>query len=377
MDAGSRHQSQPTATLHMTKDGKRSSVQTYLADSVSAKNPDGSKKFPLDIRTNCLVSKVLFDHRDHGKPKAVGVEFLEGKSLYVADPRFNKDKQGIKKHAYASKETVTSGGTFNTPQILKLSGTGPASELKDHSIPVIVDLPGVGANLQDNYGFGVVNKAAMPFNVFANCTFGAMRPMSKNKENGIYLYGGPLKFSGFFPGYSRVTEPSAWTWGVLKQHPRNHGSKAGTITLISDNPRAVPRVRFNPFAEGAEKDLEAMVESVEIARKIIMNVAEPTGPFAEQEPGSEVDTTSEVKQFIKNQVFSHHATSTCKIGADDDKMACLDSEFRVRGVDGLRVVDASDFPRIPGSFPVILITMVSEKASDVMLKKYDKSNESF
>jgi choline dehydrogenase len=272
-------------TMHMTKDGKRSSVQTYLAATVNAKNSDGSKKYPLDIKTNCLVSKVLFDHSGHGKPKAVGVEFLEGKSLYAADPRFNKHIHGQRKQAHVSKEVIISGGAFNTPQILKLSGIGPARELESLSIPVIADLPGVGANLQDNYEFGVVSNAATPFSVFANCTFGSTGDLclkqwaeghgpyrgvgvaacmmhtssaSKNKENDIYIYGGPLKFTGFFPGYSRVTDPSAWTWGVLKQHPRNHGSKAGTVTLNSSDPRAVPRIRFNFLAEGADEDLEAM-----------------------------------------------------------------------------------------------------------------------
>jgi choline dehydrogenase len=385
------------ATLHMTKDGKRSSVQTFLADTVNARNSDGSKKYPLTIRTNSLVTKVLFDNNYVHKPRAIGVEFLKGKSLYAADPRFNKHNYGLREHVYASKEVIVSGGAFNTPQILKLSGIGPANELQEHRIPVIADLPGVGTNLQDNYEFGVVSKASTPFSVYSKCTFGETGDLclkqwaeghgpyrgdgiaaaifhtssvSRNKENDLFLYGGPLKFTGFFPGYSRVQDPSAFTWGVLKQHPRNSGRQAGTVTLNSADPRAVPRIRFNFLAKGEDEDLQAMAEAVERIRKVIKGVTEPTGPFTEEVPGPAVQAIDEVKQSIKDQIFSHHATSSCKIGADNDEFAVLDSRFRVRGVDGLRVVDASIFPHVPGSFPAIPIMMVSEKASDVILEDH-------
>ncbi len=116
------------------------------------------------------MTKVLFDE----DLQAEGVEYLFGRSLYSADPRYNASNTGITKRAFARKEVIISGGAFNTPQILKLSGIGPASELKGLDIPVLVDLPGVGANLQDNTEFGVIATAAEDFTTLApTCTYGA------------------------------------------------------------------------------------------------------------------------------------------------------------------------------------------------------------
>jgi choline dehydrogenase len=381
-------------TLQMSKDARRSGPRNFLVATANAKNEDGSKKYPLHIRTHSFATKILFDEPGHGQmPKAVGVEFLEGASVYKADPRFDARRVGIKKRVLASREVVVAGGTFNTPQILKLSGIGPKSELEKHHIPVIVDLPGVGTNLQDNYEFSVVSQSPENFSLFKNSTFGTAGDQSLaqwNKGFGpykgdglaagvlkhstvsggdedLFLFGGPITFTGFFPGYSRsgFSSFNDFTWDILKVHPQN---KAGTVKLRSKDPHEVPEINFNFFKEDADHDLTAMVEGVELARKIFDGVSSPLGPFTEQDPGSSVNTIAEVKRTIKNEAFSHHATSTCAIGADDDPMACLDSRFRVRGVEGLRVVDASVFPRVPGSFPTLPIYMVSEKATDCILE---------
>lgn len=186
-------------------------------------------------------------------------------------------------------------------------------------------------------------------------------------DEDLFLFGGPLPFTGLFPGYSRTSLSSFddFTWDILKVHPQN---KAGTVKLRSKDPHDTPEINFNFFKEHAEHDLTAMAEGVDLARKIFDGVPKPIGPFTEQDPGASVNTTTEIKTTIKNQAFSHHATSTCAIGGDDDEMACLDSRFRVRGVEGLRVVDASVFPRVPGSFPTLPIYMVSEKATDCILE---------
>jgi choline dehydrogenase len=113
-----------------------------------AKNLDGSKKYPLDVRMNCHVTKVTFDNST--PPKATGVEFLDGQYLYHASKKSKTASQGKAGSVKASREVIISGGSYNSPQILKLSGIGPADELQRFNISVIKDLPGVGANLQDH-----------------------------------------------------------------------------------------------------------------------------------------------------------------------------------------------------------------------------------
>lgn len=129
----------------------------------------------------------------------------------------------------------------------------------------------------------------------------------------------------------------------------------------------MPEINFRFFEGTGEADLEAIAEGVEFGRKVFGSIGTPLGPFTEAFPCNGTEAC-DVKEAIKVQTWSHHATSTCAIGADNDPMAVLDSRFRVRGTTGLRVVDGSAFPRTPGAFPVIPTFMLSEKASDVILQ---------
>jgi choline dehydrogenase len=134
----------------------------------------------------------------------------------------------------------------------------------------------------------------------------------------------------------------------------------------------MPIINFNSFdtevtANGAaDKDLEAVYEGMEFSRKILSSLIPLSGGFEEVWPGPSVQG-NRLRQFIKNEAWGHPASCTCPIGADDDPMAVLDSSFRVRGVDGLRVVDASVFPKIPGFYIAVPIYMISEKAANVIL----------
>ena len=133
--------------LSMDENYIRKGPRDFVLKVANAKNEDGSKKYRLDIALNTLVSKVNFD-TDGEEPKATGVDYLFGKSLYRADPRASKSNKGESGTVHASREVIVSGGTFNTPQILKLSGVGPADELKSHDIPVVKDLPGKDPKFQ-------------------------------------------------------------------------------------------------------------------------------------------------------------------------------------------------------------------------------------
>ena len=189
----------------------------------------------------------------------------------------------------------------------------------------------------------------------------------------LMIFGGALNFTGFFPGFSQAAFAlNDFTWDILKIRPRN---TSGTVELRSADPRDVPIINFNYFNEGAKDDLEAMYEGVELARRIYKRVTGPAAPLNEIAPGKTVHTKTQIKQSVKNEAFGHHASCTCAIGADDDRMACLDSRFRVRGVRGLRVVDASSFPRVPGAFPTLAICILSEKATDVILEDSIQLND--
>ncbi|ODH52566.1 hypothetical protein GX48_01346 [Paracoccidioides brasiliensis] len=386
-------------------DYKRNGPREFILDTANAVNEDGSRKYHLDLALNTLVTNVRFD-TSGAKPRAVGVDFLKGKSLYAADPRATGEEEGIPGRVTATKEVILSAGAFNTPQLLKLSGIGPKDELRKFNIPVLVDLPGVGQNLQDRYETGLIAETPSDFSIISKCTFLATDPDPcleqyqkgvGSHEKGIYtssglavgivkrtsasagdpdvlISGAPVWFSGFYPGSSvkAITDARHWTWITLKAHTRNN---AGTVKLRSRNPRDTPVINFNSFDSGVtaagadEKDLQAMVESVEFSRKIFENVIPLDGSFKEVWPGPErANDTESLKEFIKNEVWGHHASCTCPIGADDDPMAVLDSNFRVRGVNGLRVVDASSFPKIPGFYISAPIYMISEKAAEVILE---------
>lgn len=193
---------------------------------------------------------------------------------------------------------------------------------------------------------------------------------SAAKSPDLLIFGGAFDFHGFFPGFSRaiLSPANLWTWDVLQIHSRN---AAGTVTLRSADPRDLPEINFRYFDEGGAADLAAMIEGVALARRINAGMS----GFEETLPGPATDQPAEITADIRAEAFGHHASCTCAIGAEHDRMACLDSRFRVRGVEGLRVVDASVFPRIMGPFPTLPLYVVSEKATDVILEDAEKSED--
>ncbi|PGH09594.1 hypothetical protein AJ79_05650 [Helicocarpus griseus UAMH5409] len=386
-------------------DYKRNGPREFILETANEVDDNGERKYHLDIALNTLVTNVKFD-TSGPVPKAVGVDFLKGQSLYSADPRHTGSETGASGSVIATKEVILSAGSFNTPQLLKLSGIGPKEELQQFDIPVLVDLPGVGQNLQDRYETGLVGETESDFPITKKCTFLTTDPdpCLEQYQNGVLglgkgtyttngiaiaivkhstaaagdpdllISGAPAWFPGYYPGYAAegLVDARHWTWITLKAHSRNN---AGTVKLRSKDPRDMPIINFNSFDTGVttdgadEKDLQAVVEAMEFSREIFKNVVPIQGSFKEVWPGPErANTTEGLKDFIKKEAWGHHASCTCPIGADDDPMAVLDSKFRVRGVDGLRVVDASAFPKIPGFYIAVPVYMLSEKAADVILE---------
>jgi len=351
----------------------------------------------LEIRTGALVSRLLFDETAPEPNRVVGVEYLEGEHLYEADRLHRDSSTGQTRQALAAREVILCGGAFNTPQLLQLSGIGPKDLLQAHGIPVRVDLPGVGANLQDRYEVSVVHRMRRPFATMEGATMtpDPADPHFRDWQNGegIYTTNGSVigvidrsrdtqldpdlflfalisDFRGYYAGYSeRIREARRYlTWTILKAHTRN---TAGRVEIRSPDPRVPPAIDFHYFDEASpapDDDVDAVVDAIQRVRRMaleyrhMIDAEEVPGPaFEDTDPGRERD---KLRAFVRNDAWGHHASCSCRIGADGDPMAVLDSRFRVRGTNRLRVVDASVFPHIPGLFLVAPVYMIAEKASD-------------
>ena len=346
---------------------------------------EAQQKYNLKIETNALATRVLFD--ESGR-RAVGVEYLKGARLYRA---FSPPggQPGTVDQVMASREVILAGGAFNTPQLLMLSGIGPADHLRSREIEVRLDLP-VGKNLQDRYEVGVVNRMNFDhWEVLAGCRFAQGDPQYEQwagHRKGVYTTNGavlavikrsistqPLPdlfcfallglFRGYFPGYSKLFPDSLnyLTWAVLKAHTLNRG---GEVTLRSPDPLDPPDVNFHYFEEGTDKngeDLNAVVDGIKFVRTMTAKLKQQKLIAEEELPGDQVQSDDDLRQFVRDNAWGHHASCTCPIGS------VLSSDFKVLGTQGLRVVDASIFPRIPGFFIVSAVYMIGEKAADVIL----------
>jgi choline dehydrogenase len=165
--------------------------------------------------------------------------------------------------------------------------------------------------------------------------------------------------SGFQPGYSNATsDPTHWSTSIVKMQT---GNPAGTVTLNSTDPRVAPNINFNYFMYRRDEDLQALAEGVEV---LLDNFDAVGIPYTVQNPNPEND----MKQSLMDEAFSHHAASTCRMGPVNSTETCVDSKFRVKGVQNLRVVDASIFPRIPGAFVNGPTFTVSRKALESILE---------
>jgi choline dehydrogenase len=370
----------PLTTRNHARIGSRERVL-----EVSRKRPDR-----LRIELNALVTRVLLDENK----RAVGVEYLKGERLYRAHARPSEPSpKSLQLHA--SREVILSGGAFNTPQLLMLSGIGPREELQRHGIEVKVDLVGVGKNLQDRYEVGVVNRMAFKeWHIFQGAKFDASDPQFKlwrYRRQGPYITNGavlslfkrsaaerPLpdlfcvaflgNFQGYFPTYADLFARNLnyLTWAVLKAHTNN---RAGEVTLRSPDPLDMPQVDFHYFDEGTAdggQDLDSVVDGIRFVRKLTAKLKQQGFIAEEEQPGEDVQSDDQLREFVRNQAWGHHASCSCAIGPRQQN-GVLDSDFRVHGVQGLRVVDASVFPHIPGFFIVSSVYMIGEKAADAIL----------
>jgi choline dehydrogenase-like flavoprotein len=373
-----------------TRDAQRNGPRDFLLDVERACRDRGVEKGSVTIKTHALVTKVLFD--DGTPPRAIGVEARLGEHLFQADPNFSSGAPYETAQFRCHREVILAGGSFNSPQLLMLSGIGPADRLNQLALRCISDLPGVGQNLQDRYELGVIHQMRGDFALLKDVTLDVANPDPELKKwiankkgvyttNGavlgvflrsdprlsqpdLFVFGLPGNFRGYVKGYSKetLTQKNLLTWAILKASTKN---RAGTVTIESTDPSAVPAINFRYFEEGSDSldlDLNALVHGVRYVERIEKYFEYPL--HARLDPVNMDDET--LRDWIRARAWGHHACGTCRVGRSDDPLAVVDSRFRVRGVRGLRVVDASIFPEIPGFFIVTNTYMISEKAADII-----------
>jgi choline dehydrogenase len=317
----------------ITPEGRRnSSVEGFLRP-VSARTN-------LVVETNAPVSKVVFE----GK-RAVGVAYTQN---------------GQPQQARAEREVIISAGAFFSPQLLMLSGIGPADHLKDHDIPVLVDLPGVGQNLQDHMQLPVVygSKIAVPTTetLCGNILFTRTRPgMSTASPDLQVIFSptvpGPLAAAMQFPN------PVCIFVNILVR-PFSRGE----VRLRSARPQDLPLV--NPNYLEADADVQTLVSAVKLCRELAATSAFAAVNDGEIAPGEGTDLV----EYVRSQASTlWHPAGTCKMGRD--RLAVVDPQLRVYGVEGLRVVDASVMPTVTAGNTNAPTAMIGNKAAGMIRER--------
>ena len=341
-----------------TRYGRRASTAvSYLRPAKSRNN--------LQIETSALARRVVFDGR-----RAVAVQY---------------DKAGSVRTARARKEILISSGAYNSPQLLQLSGVGPADLLRQHGIDVVLDAPGVGHDLQDHMQVRMVMRCTRPITlndvvnsplrkVLAGLRYAAFRdgPLSiAAGTSGAFFKTNPrlatpdiqihfLPFSTDKMG-EKLHPFSGFTASVCQLRPESRGS----LRIGSADPTAPPEIRINYLA--TETDRTANVEGLKILRKILHAPALRPFVVEEVDPGKNVTTDEELLSYARARGSTiYHPTSTCRMG--NDSLAVVDQRLRLRGIEGLRVVDASVMPDLVSGNTNAAIIMIAEKASDMILE---------
>jgi choline dehydrogenase len=340
----------------ITRKGRRASTsQAYLYPVKHRPN--------LTIRANALATRIVLE-----KGRARGIEYTHQNQALRAD---------------AGREVILCGGTYNSPQLLMLSGIGPAAELEAHGIKVQVDLPGVGRNLSEHARVPVEFAAKEPVtflnelrldriarSVIQWSLFGTgmcatqinscnvvIRTLPTLRQPDIQLMCNPVRMDAklWFPGFGPAQQHRL-TADVVLLHPESRG----TVTLRSSNPLDAPCIRFNLLSH--ESELETARRGVETARRIYRTEPQASLTGHEVAPGESEPLDAYIRASAST---TQHPVGTCKMGIDD--LAVVDPQLRVKGVEGLRVADASIMPTITGGNTNAPVIMIGEKASDLVL----------
>ncbi len=336
---------------------RQSSVETYLRPARSRHN--------LVVETSALARRIPMQGR-----KATGVEY---------------ERNGAIQNALATREVILAAGSIGSPQLLMLSGVGPGRHLQEHGIPVVLDLPGVGENLHDH--------------VYANCTYRTSPANSLNRQlsglrvawHAITYYlvkQGPLTNGASqatalarslpdapCPDLQIVFRPMSYVYdsssriapdpiprvtaGVAYVRPKSRGR----LLLKSTDPRQAPAMYANYLAEASDE--EGLLAGVKWVRRIFQTEPIRSLVLAEDSPGDACKTDNDIREFMhKTATTFCHPSGTCKMG--QDAMSVVDERLRVRGIESLRVIDASIMPALPSAGPAPAVFMIGEKGADLV-----------
>lgn len=317
-------------------DGTRcSTAKAFLTPIVGRGN--------LIIETDAHTTRLLIENG-----RAVGVEYVQ---------------DGQNRQAYADNEVILSAGAVDSPKLLMLSGIGPADTLQSHGIDVVLDLPGVGQNLQDHLLLGVAFRSKQNYterSIFVG-------------EAGLFTYvladeasGGPDLQYHFFRDFhlgpaELVSDMNAPGFTFLPTLLKPEST--GHITLRSASPFDPPQINGNYLSE--VNDLKVLVEGIKFARELVQLPAFEPFRGEEMAPGPSSKTIADLCEYIRRYATTvFHPVGTCKMGVDE--LAVVDPRLRVHGIDGLRVADASIMPKIVSGNTNAACIMIGEVASDMI-----------
>jgi len=358
---------QEGAGYYQTTTGRNrrwSSAKAYLAPARSRAN--------LVVRPDSQATRILFEGM-----RAVGIEY--------------QSTMG-RRRARARREVIVSGGTYGSPQLLQLSGLGPADHLRELDIPVIRDMPAVGSNLHDHFGIYLMWRCSKPITmndlenswprkIMAALRYGLRRdgPMAINGiRAGIFARSDDslerpdiqinlLEWSTLERSINRVVPHpfSGFTLGPVHLAPDGRG----TVRLSSPDPLAPPRITFGFL--GSEYDMRAMVSGVKLARALATQPAMKAYAIEELVPGSAAASDADLEAFVRETgVTNHHPTSSCAMGVGSNSV--VDPRLRVHGIGGLRVADASIMPSVVAGNTNAPSIMIGEKAAAMILEDADR-----
>jgi choline dehydrogenase len=320
----------------------------------------------LEVMQGALTTRVLVEHG-----RAVGVEIRRGNELRTLQ---------------AEREVILCGGTYNSAQLLMLSGFGAADQLRAHGIRVHADLPGVGANLSEHVRAGLQFATREPVSFLRELRadriavsllrwwlFGTgpmatqvsscnvvVRTQPTLRQPDIQLMCNPVRMDAkiWWPGLS-PRQAHLLTVDAVVLHPRSRGR----VSLRSADPAAKPRIQFNCLAE--REDLDTLLRGLREARRIY--ATRPQAELIEREvaPGADVTGDAGLEAYIRATAgVTQHPVGTCSMAAGPGRV--VDAELRVQGIDGLRVADASIMPTVPGGNTYGAVLMIAERAADLI-----------
>ncbi|SFU19656.1 choline dehydrogenase [Mesorhizobium sp. YR577] len=322
----------------------------------------------LRVVTGAHATRLSFE-----AGRATGVEYRVGDTMRVAR---------------ASREVIVSGGVFGSPQLLMLSGIGPADHLCEHGIPVVQNLPGVGGNLHDHFFIQLMFRCLQPITL-NDLARSWPRKLAAGLQY-LALKKGPLSINGIFAGAfmrsdERLERPDLQlnmnSWSVAQRtrsgaipHPfpgltispiHLKPESRGNVRLKSRDPLAAPAINFRFLS--THYDMQAMINGIRLVRQISQQPALTHFIQQEIQPGLSIDSDDEMEAFLRKLGYPNlHPVGTCRMGQGTD--AVVDAELKVVGVAGLRVVDAAVMPRLVAGNTNAPTVMIAEKASDMILK---------